>query len=113
MASLIGGAVFAMASHGSDQLVVQRLLSCRSKAEAQKAIIVSGVVVTIQFAIFLVVGLALWGYQPATPAELGLTRDDEIFPLFIVEALPPACAGCCWRASSPPRCPRCPPRCPR
>ena len=94
IASLIGGAVFAMASHGSDQLVVQRLLSCRSKAEAQKAIIVSGVVVTIQFAIFLVVGLALWGYyQQATPAELGLTRDDEIFPLFIVEALPPGLSG--------------------
>ncbi|MGP5365350.1 sodium:solute symporter [Brachybacterium tyrofermentans] len=94
IASLIGGAVFAMASHGSDQLVVQRLLSCRSKVEAQKAIIVSGVVVTVQFAIFLAVGLALWGYyQQATPAELGLTRDDEIFPLFIVEALPPGLSG--------------------
>src|SRR5699024_10023531 len=43
LASLLGGAVFAMASHGSDQLVVQRLLACRSKVEAQKAIIASGV----------------------------------------------------------------------
>lgn len=94
IASLLGGAVFAMASHGSDQIVVQRLLSCRSKVEAQKAIIVSGVIVTVQFAIFLGVGLALWGYyQQATPAELGLTRDDEIFPMFIVEALPPGLSG--------------------
>lgn len=94
IASLLGGAVFAMASHGSDQLVVQRLLACRSKVEAQKAIIWSGVVVTVQFAIFLLVGLALWGYyEQATPQELGLGRDDEIYPLFIVEALPPGLTG--------------------
>ncbi|WP_193105926.1 sodium:solute symporter [Brachybacterium sp. FME24] len=94
LASLLGGAVFAMASHGSDQIIVQRLLACRSKVEAQKAIIVSGLVVVVQFAIFLLVGLALWGYyRQATPQDLGLTRDDEIFPLFIVEALPPGLSG--------------------
>lgn len=94
LVSVLGGAVFAMASHGSDQLVVQRLLACRSKAEAQKAIIVSGVVVTVQFGIFLLVGLALWGwYGAAAPAELGLTRDDEVFPLFIVEEMPTGLSG--------------------
>ncbi|MGQ7788359.1 sodium:solute symporter [Nesterenkonia sp. K-15-9-6] len=94
VASLLGGMVFAMASHGSDQLVVQRLLACRTKAEAQKAIIVSGVVVFVQFAIFLLVGLALWGYyEHASPESLGLTRDDEIFPLFIIEGLPPGISG--------------------
>lgn len=94
VASLFGGAVFAMASHGSDQLVVQRLLACRTQAEAKKAIIVSGVVVFVQFAIFLLVGLALWTYyNQALPDELGLTRDDEIFPLFIIEGLPPGISG--------------------
>ena len=94
LVSVLGGAVFAMASHGSDQLVVQRLLACRSKAEAQKAIIVSGVVVTVQFGIFLLVGLALWGWYGGTaPAELGLTRDDEVFPLFIVEEMPTGLSG--------------------
>ncbi|WP_341856867.1 hypothetical protein [Brachybacterium sp. GPGPB12] len=94
LVSVLGGAVFAMASHGSDQLVVQRLLACRSKAEAQKAIIVSGVIVTVQFGVFLLVGLALWGwYGAAAPAELGLTRDDEIFPLFIVEEMPTGLSG--------------------
>ncbi|NDK31572.1 sodium:solute symporter [Nesterenkonia haasae] len=92
--SLIGGAVFAMASHGSDQIVVQRLLSCRTKVEAQKAIIWSGVLVFVQFAIFLMVGLALWSYyNQATPDDLGLTRDDEIFPMFIVEGLPAGVSG--------------------
>ena len=94
LVSVLGGAVFAMASHGSDQIVVQRLLACRSKVEAQKAIIVSGVIVTVQFAIFLVVGLALWGYyEGMAPAELGLGRDDEIFPLFIIEGMPAGLSG--------------------
>lgn len=92
--SLLGGAVFAMASHGSDQLVVQRLLSCRSKSEAQKALIGSGFVVAVQFAVFLTVGLALWAYYGhALPSDLGLTRDDEIFPLFIIEGLPTGISG--------------------
>ncbi|GAA1984536.1 sodium:solute symporter [Isoptericola halotolerans] len=92
--SVLGGAVFAMASHGADQLVVQRLLACRSKVEAQKAIIWSGVVVFFQFAVFLLVGLALWGYyDQRTPADLGLVRDDEIFPLFIIEGLPQGLSG--------------------
>ncbi|GAB3745955.1 sodium:solute symporter [Nocardiopsis nanhaiensis] len=94
IASLIGGAVFAMASHGSDQLIVQRLLTCRSKIEAQKALIWSGILVFIQFAIFLLVGLALWAYyEHASPDALGLTRDDEIFPLFIIEGLPQGITG--------------------
>jgi solute:Na+ symporter, SSS family len=92
--SFVGGAVFAMASHGADQLVVQRLLTCRSKVEAQKALIWSGVIVFFQFAVFLLVGLALWGYyEGAAAADLGLGRDDEIFPLFIIEGLPQGVSG--------------------
>lgn len=92
--SLIGGAVFAMASHGADQIVVQRLLTCRSKVEAQKALIWSGIIVFVQFSVFLVVGLALWGYYDhQTPDQLGLTRDDEIFPMFIIEGLPQGISG--------------------
>ncbi|WP_281255318.1 sodium:solute symporter family transporter [Brachybacterium massiliense] len=71
LVSLLGGAVFAMASHGSDQLVVQRLLACRSKAEAQKAIIVSGVMVTVQFGVSLLVGLALWAGRRHRPGGAG------------------------------------------
>lgn len=92
--SLIGGAVFSMASHGADQIIVQRLLACRTLAESRRAIIVSGLVVFAQFSVFLGVGLALWGYyEQATPADLGLTRNDEIFPRFIVEGLPAGLSG--------------------
>src|SRR3982751_4206379 len=77
-AGLIGGAFLSMASHGADQLIVQRLLSARTLRDAQTAVIGSGVVVIFQFALFLMVGIGLWafyiGRQFPTP--------DSIFPTF-------------------------------
>src|SRR4029450_4891615 len=61
-AGLIGGAFLAMASHGTDQLIVQRLLSARNLRDGQKAIIGSGLVVFVQFALFLMIGLGLWAF---------------------------------------------------
>lgn len=92
--AVLGGAIFSMASHGTDQLIVQRLLTCRDLKESQKALVVSGIVVFVQFAIFLVVGLLLWArYAGATAADLGLQRLDEVFPKFIIEGLPPGVSG--------------------
>src|SRR5215213_2833526 len=48
-AGLLGGAFLSMASHGADQLIVQRLLTARSLKDSQKAIIGSGFVVFAQF----------------------------------------------------------------
>lgn len=92
--AVLGGAVFTMASHGTDQLIVQRLLACRSLKDSQLALVGSGIGVIIQFSLFLFLGLLLWAhYGGATPAELGLARGDEIFPKFIVESMPPGLAG--------------------
>lgn len=92
--AVVGGAIFSMASHGTDQLIVQRLLTCRNKADSQKALIGSGIVVMVQFALFLFVGLLLWNhYAGASIADLELTRSDEIFPKFIIEGLPPGVSG--------------------
>src|SRR5205823_1179894 len=64
-AGLIGGAFLSMASHGTDQLIVQRLLSSRTLKDAQVAIIGSGIVVTVQFTLFLMIGVGLWAlYGP-------------------------------------------------
>ena len=60
-AGLIGGAFLSMASHGADQLIVQRLLSARVAASAsQAAVIGSGVAVILQFTLFLMLGVGLW-----------------------------------------------------
>jgi SSS family solute:Na+ symporter len=88
-AGLIGGAFLAMASHGTDQLIVQRLMSSRSLRDAQRAIIGSGFVVFCQFFLFLTIGLGLWAFYhgqlfPAT---------DQIFPTFILEHMPPGLVG--------------------
>ncbi len=92
--AVIGGAIFSMASHGTDQLIVQRLLTCRNESDSKKALIGSGVVVMFQFALFLLVGLLLWSrYEGASMQELGLTRGDEVFPKFIIEGLPVGISG--------------------
>jgi len=96
---LVGGAFLAMASHGTDQMIVQRLLTCKDKRSSQKAVIVSGIIVTVQFTIFLVVGLMLYAlYEGVDFKSLvingqNLTKSDEIFPMFIVQSLPVGLAG--------------------
>ncbi len=92
--AVVGGTIFSMASHGTDQLIVQRLLTCRTQRDSQKALVGSGVLVILQFALFLWVGLLLWSYYDGvTVAELGVGRGDEIFPKFIIEGLPAGVSG--------------------
>ncbi|MEK6757161.1 MAG: sodium:solute symporter [Bacteroidota bacterium] len=91
---LIGGAFLSMASHGVDQLVIQRVLTTKSLAASRKALIGSGVIIIFQFALFLVVGLLLYGhYNGASLGEMGLTRADEIFPRYITQGLPAGISG--------------------
>ncbi len=87
--ALIGGAMLSAASHGTDQLIVQRLLATRSLREARLALVGSGVVVILQFALFLTVGAAMWA---AFPEARGL-RSDEVFPRFITTHLGGGLAG--------------------
>jgi len=91
--AVIGGAIFTMASHGADQLIVQRFLSCRSVADGRKALIGSGVAVTIQFALFLFVGAMLWAHNGfKNLKDLG-GKSDTIFTTFITSELPAGVAG--------------------
>jgi SSS family transporter len=91
-AGLIGGTFLTMASHGTDQLLVQRLLTCRNVWDSRKALVASGFVVFAQFTLFLFVGLLLFTYyrfQPLPP----IATNDEIFPAFIVRSLPHGVSG--------------------
>lgn len=91
-AGVIGGTFLTMASHGTDQLMVQRLLTCRNKRDSQKALIASGFIVFAQFALFLIVGIMLFAYyQFASAPEVATI--DEIFPAFIIRSLPHGVAG--------------------
>ncbi|HEX3928478.1 MAG TPA: sodium:solute symporter [Gemmatimonadales bacterium] len=89
LGGIIGGALLSAASHGTDQLIVQRLLATRSLRDARVAIIGSGVVVVLQFALFLLIGVALWTAHLA-PAD---APADHLFGQFILQHLPTGVAG--------------------
>jgi Na+/proline symporter len=92
--ALIGGAIFSIASHGTDQLIVQRLFTTQQIDDSKKALVWSGVVVALQFALFLFIGLLLYAFYDAqSPQQLGLATTDEIFAKFIVEQLPVGLSG--------------------
>ncbi len=94
VASIIGGAFLSMASHGTDQIIVQRLLTVGSLQGSRKALIGSGVLVIIQFAIFLAIGVLLFAYyEGASLSSLGVLKGDEIFPKFIIEQMPTGLSG--------------------
>jgi solute:Na+ symporter, SSS family len=89
LGGVLGGALLSAASHGTDHLIVQRLLATRSLKDAQRALVGSGVVVILQFSLFLMVGVAIWAAGLAPVSLPG----DQVFPRFIVEHLPVGLAG--------------------
>src|SRR5437762_11303366 len=86
---LVGGALLAAASHGTDHLIVQRLLAARGLRDARRALIGSGVFIIVQFALFLLVGTALW----LAGADHAGMRSDAIHPTFVITPLPAGLAG--------------------
>jgi len=90
---VVGGTFLTSASHGTDQLIVQRLLAARNLRQSQAALLGSGLVILFQFTLFLVVGVVLFAYyrhfSPATPFD----RPDRIFPSFVASELPRGLAG--------------------
>ena len=90
---LVGGAFLNTASHGTDQLIVQLLLAARKRRESQAALLTSGLVILVQFTLFLVVGVALFAFYKHFPPPNPFTRADQIFPAFVVTQLPRGLAG--------------------
>ena len=99
-AGLIGGMVLNTATHGADQMMVQRYLSARSQRQAAGALVASGLVILAQFAFFLLIGVSLWVFYQQFPpstgigsASAGLGSSDEAFTYFIVHYLPTGVLG--------------------
>jgi SSS family solute:Na+ symporter len=90
-AGIIGGCFLTTASHGTDQLVVQRLLSAKTEAQSRLALLSSWLVIFIQFSLFLTIGVMLWVSRDGRIFQ----KDelDRLYPSFIWEALPPVIAG--------------------
>jgi solute:Na+ symporter, SSS family len=90
-AGIIGGAFLTTASHGTDQLIVQRLLAARSQRQSVLALLSSGVAILFQFALFLFVGVMLFAYYRVPSSAFG--RADRIYPTFIVSRMPHGVSG--------------------
>jgi Na+/proline symporter len=92
-AGIIGGGALTLSTHGTDQFLVQRLLSARSAREAAGGLVLSGFLVFAQFVLFLVIGVMLFTYYQHVPMQRPLARSDELLPGFIVTALSHGAAG--------------------
>ncbi len=91
-AGLFGGAALSLGTHGTDQMMVQRYLCAPSQRSAGVALVLSGVVVFAQFALFLLLGVALACFY-ATVSPRAFEHPDEVFASFIVEQLPVGLVG--------------------
>src|SRR6202012_5351556 len=90
-AGVLGGSFLTMASHGTDQLMVQRMLAARNLRESRLALLSSGVVIFLQFTLFLLIGVGLYVFYGLHPAVFASA--DRIFPTFIVREMPIGIAG--------------------
>jgi SSS family transporter len=99
---LIGATFLVLSSHGADQLIVQRVLTCKSVSEGRRALVLSAVLIFPLFLIFLLTGVMLWVYYQQFPnlpialpeARPGVNKNDYIFPIFILTMVPPGLRGC-------------------
>jgi SSS family transporter len=92
-AGVLGGVALTLSTHGTDQFLVQRFLSAKSMQAASRGLIASGIVVFIQFVLFLLIGVMLYTFYLQTPLPVVLKSNDEILPTFIIHSLHNGAAG--------------------
>jgi len=90
-AGLVGGAFLTTASHGTDQLIVQRLLAARTQRQSTAALLSSGVAIFFQFSLFLLMGVMLFAFYQVPSSQFG--KADRIYPTFIVSQMPHGISG--------------------
>jgi SSS family transporter len=97
---IIGGTFVVLSSHGAEQLIVQRVLACKTVADGRKALVLSAVLIFPLFLIFLFVGAMLWVFYQSHPLKIplpesspGVTANDFIFPIFMITEVPHVLKG--------------------
>jgi SSS family solute:Na+ symporter len=99
---VIGGTFVVLSSHGAEQLIVQRVLACKTVADGRKALTLSAVIIFPLFLVFLLVGVMLWAYYQQTEMVIpipeikpgsGIKANDYIYPIFMMTAVPHVVKG--------------------
>ena len=93
LGGIVGGAVLTAATHGTDQMFVQRLLATGSPKRAKQAVIASGFLVFAQVLLFLSIGSLLYAFYQTAPPAVPFASNDSVFPRFIAEELPLGLGG--------------------
>src|SRR5262245_10618482 len=92
-AGVFGGVALTLSTHGTDQFLVQRLLSAQTASAASRGLVLSGFIVFAQFTLFLLIGVMLFAFYQHVPVPEGLTRNDQILPMFVGSHVPDGLAG--------------------
>ena len=92
-AGLLGGVALTLSTHGTDQYLVQRLLSAKTQKDASLGLVLSGFIVFAQFILFLLIGVMLYTHYQQVPLPQALARPDQILPIFVVNELKNGLAG--------------------
>jgi solute:Na+ symporter, SSS family len=99
---IIGATFVVLSSHGAEQLIVQRVLACKSVADGRKALVLSAVVIFPLFLMFLLIGAMLWVYYQSHPMPVpipeirpgsGIKANDYIYPIFMISGVPHVVRG--------------------
>ncbi len=90
---LVGGMFLNTASHGTDQMIVQQLLAARTRRQSQGALLATGIVVLLQFALFLILGVVLYAFYQHFPPPAPFDRPDAVYPTFVITRLPVGLCG--------------------
>src|SRR5688572_15163361 len=92
---VIGGTVMVLSTHGAEQLIVQRVLACKTVADGRKALALSAVLIFPLMLTFLLVGVLLWVFYQSHPFQIplpegrpGIKSNDFVFPIFMMTEVP-------------------------
>ena len=93
-AAFLGATFITMATHGTDQDMVQRMLAAKNSKAGTRAVIVSGLMDFPIVLLFLFTGILLYVFYQYNPAALPAdTPKLHVFPYFIIHELPGGVRG--------------------
>ncbi|NDG72933.1 MAG: hypothetical protein EBY32_16865, partial [Proteobacteria bacterium] len=93
LAAILGSTFLTMATHGTDQDMVQRMLTAENINKSRLSLIVSGFADIPVVLAFLAVGILLWVYYQICPDPSLPTAHNEIFAHYIVHEMPAGIRG--------------------
>jgi solute:Na+ symporter, SSS family len=98
-AAFLGSTFVTLATHGTDQDMVQRMLTAKNKKQSAMATILSGLADVPITLVVLAIGILLWVYYQQNPdgtlprSESGIVSANKVFPHFILTVMPGGIRG--------------------